>query len=224
MILKNIKNNCMLIIISILTLSFFMTMYVSWENSQYKYRIGKISIYDTENIKGKNYSNLDILKKSLALGEINNKELLKLINNCESIEESITNLNDDYYFYKQKSLSVFSKGKNDKEESSKNVFFKRTSEFFYGLLDENMNNKVFSIKISKELEEDIKVLISLSEDVDNYYKNFEIKELYNVKDEKREKKLIKEMYWIDILEGIEDITLKYGDRQFSTIKLKNIVK
>lgn len=223
MILKKIKNNYVLIIVSILALSFLMTIFLSWENTQYKNRIGKISIYETENIKGKNYSNLDILQKSVTLGEINNAELMKLINNCNSIEDSITNLNDDYYFYKQKSLSVFSKGTNNKEDSIKNNLYNRTSEFFYGILDGNMKEKKNSIKITNDLERDFKILVDLSNDIDKYYKEFEEKELQNAKDEAKEKKMIKEMYWIDILEGVEEITLNYRDTEFKTLKARVIL-
>lgn len=220
MILKKVKNNYILIIIGILAISFLMTIYVSWENLQYKNRIGELSFEYTEKIKGKNYSNLDIIQKTLKLGEINNTEILKVIDNCSRIDEALTDLNDDYYFYREKSISIFTKGSNNKEESLKNNFYKRSSELFYQVLQDNMNSNKIMVKLSPELENDLKIILSLSTEIDEYYKKFETENLHNVNEEEKQGKVVKKSLWIDILEDIEEITIKYNDAEFKTLQAK----
>ncbi|MGL4772688.1 MAG: hypothetical protein ACRC2K_03895 [Clostridium sp.] len=217
---KNIKNNYVMIIVAILAISFIMNIYVSWDNISYKYRVGKASYLNTEDIRTKNKSNIDILENSIKLGSINNEELLLLYRNYNSMSSDIIQLSNDYNFHKSKSISVFSKGSIKGDQVLKNEVYAKIQEFVLQVLNTNMADGVYATKIEGNLEIDFKVLLDLAENLESFYDEFGIKVLHSVKDEDKEKKIIKEHYWIDILENIDKLSAEYRDYEFQSVKAK----
>ncbi|MGL5148988.1 MAG: hypothetical protein ACRC7N_00240 [Clostridium sp.] len=218
--LKKVKNNYVLIIVSILAISFIMNIYVSWENISYKYRVGESSYLDTEDIRTRNNSNADILEKTINLGTINNEELLQLYRNYTTISNSVIELSNDYNFYKSKRIIIFSKGNITGGQVSKNEIYSRIQDFILQQLNNNMENGNFVINIEGNLQKDFQVLLKLAESVEVFYDDFGKTTLESKVDKEREKMVVNNNYWIDILEGIDGISAEYRDYEFHSIKAR----
>ena len=54
----------------------------------------------------------------------------------------------------------------------------------------------------------------MASDLNNYFNNF-YEENCNVPESKKEEKMIKEDYWVDILQGIQEVNNKYVEYSFT---------
>ena len=148
----NIKDNCFLIVICILMISFTVNIYQAIENNKYSYELGKQNYNKIEEIRYRNESILSILESCVSAGSVNNSDLLTLHRNYSKITEL--------------ELSLWSNYLND----NKHMFISKKNDF--------------------------------------YAKNCDLS------DEMKEKKMINHDYWIDILQGMQEVNSKYWDYEF----------
>ena len=83
----NIKDNCFLIVVFILMISFTMNIYQAIENKKYTYELGKQNYNKIEEIRYRNESILSILESCVSAGSVNNSDLLTLHRNYSKITE-----------------------------------------------------------------------------------------------------------------------------------------
>ena len=79
-----------------------------------------------------------------------------------------------------------------------------------------MNKKIDVIELKDKTLEDFRVLKDMSLDLNNYFNEF-YENNCNVSDDKKKEKMIKEDYWIDILQGIQEVNSKYVEYSFTYI-------
>ena len=79
-----------------------------------------------------------------------------------------------------------------------------------------MNKKIDVIELKDKTAEDFRVLKDMSLDLNNYFNEF-YENNCNVSDDKKKEKMIKEDYWIDILQGIQEDNSKYVEYSFTYI-------
>ena len=77
-----------------------------------------------------------------------------------------------------------------------------------------MTKKIDVIELKDKIAEDFKALKDMASDLNNYFNNF-YEENCNVPESKKEEKMIKEDYWVDILQGIQEVNNKYVEYSFT---------
>ena len=180
----NIKDNCFLIVICILMISFTVNIYQAIENNKYSYELGKQNYNKIEEIRYRNESILSILESCVSAGSVNNSDLLTLHRNYSKITEL--------------ELSLWSNYLND----NKHMFISKKNR---------SKNIVVSTTSKNELYSEIEELIYSY--IQNYFNDFYAKNC-DLSDEMKEKKMINHDYWIDILQGMQEVNSKYWDYEF----------
>ncbi|MGG7178068.1 hypothetical protein ACQPU1_10765 [Clostridium paraputrificum] len=206
----------MLFVVGILFISFMVNVYISASNYKSQYRVGMESYKNIENIRFTNESNIGILDTAIEIGSIDNMDVLRLYKNYGDISDSTINLWDDYSFYKgNKSLFKFKKN----IETNKNTLVDingKIEEYLLSILDREMKTQSSKIVLNGEILKVFERIKSLAEEINTYYTEFYSMYLRDVVDEERMKKIIKKYYWIDMLEGVNDINEKYIDMNFTS--------
>ncbi|AOR24501.2 hypothetical protein BGI42_12475 [Clostridium taeniosporum] len=192
--------------------------YVNIRN--YKYRIGKESELNIEDLRQRNESNMDILKMSIDQGCIKNDELLKLYKNYEMISNDIIELWEQYAEYKSNSFSIFSK-KIEIKKIIPNDINSKIRECMFILLNQAMKNKEPKLILNENYLNDFIAMNKVSEKIYNYFEDFNSNRLSNLTGSDREKEIIKNKYWIDMLQGIYDINQQYTSIQWHISDIEN---
>ncbi|SFD15697.1 hypothetical protein [Clostridium uliginosum] len=220
--IKKIKLKDYIIILSILlVISFIVNIYIGINMINYKYRIGRESYLKIEDIKQRNESNMDVLNMSIEQGNIKNEDLLKLYKNYDVITSDVMALWEQYAAYKQNSLSLFSK-KIDTKKVIENDIHGKIKEYMSVTLNEAMKNKETKLVLSDDYLNHFSTMQELSEKIYNYFEKFNSQTLPNIVGEEREKEVVKNHYWIDMLEGIYDISGDYTNVQWVVSDAKNV--
>ena len=207
------KNNSIIIIVSMLLISLLFNIYISIMNSRYKIMAGKESYRYIEEIKHRNDSSLVILEQSVQVGSISNGELLSLYKNYNSILDSTVQLCNSYGTYYNEDIIKFS-SKNNKFQMKENEVFSRIESLVFEYLNLEMKNSTSKLVLDGKKLEDFTKMKEVAIDVQNFLVEFNNKYLDNLEDEKREKKIIKKDYWIDMYIGVNEVTEKYIDYPF----------
>lgn len=76
-----------------------------------------------------------------------------------------------------------------------------------------MTEKKDVIELQGKVAENFENLKSMSIDLNNYFDDFYAKNC-DLSDEMKEKKMINHDYWIDILQGMQEVNSKYWDYEF----------
>lgn len=105
----NIKDNCLMVIVVILMISFTMNIYQSILNNKYSYELGKQNYSKIEEIRYRNESIFSILDSCVTAGSVNNVDLLTLYKNYSKITEAELGLWNNYL---NQDNRVFSNNKN----------------------------------------------------------------------------------------------------------------
>ena len=201
----------MLFIVGILFISFMVNVYISVSNYKSQYRVGMESHKNIENIRFINENNIKILDTAIEVGRIDNMDMLKLYKNYGDISDCTTNLWEDYSFYEgNKPLINFRKN----IDTNKNVLVDingKIEEYLLSELNREMKTQSYKIVLNGEMLNIFKEIKKLAEEINVYYNEFYDMYLSDVIDEERKKKIIKNYYWIDMLEGVNDINEKYID-------------
>lgn len=201
-------------IYAVITVSIFMNVFYIIRNFNYKYMLGELSYTEIENIKHKNESNLGILLKSTECKSIQNQDLLKIHKNYESISNSVIELWQQYNKYEDNSLFIFSKRiPNDK--SIENDVHSLIKEYTLSALNNEMKNEKTKLVLEDENLTCFELMSEIATEINNYFNNFNEEYFRNTASDIRKDKIIKKLYWIDMLDGINGITEEYVDTEWS---------
>jgi len=197
----------------LLIVSMIINIYTLFKLSNYKYKIEKQSYIAIEDFKQRNERNMDILLKSIEAGNIKNEEMLKLYKNYDVMSSDIIELWQQYGSYTQNSITSFSKIiKTDKV--IENDIHGKIKEYMLVTLSREMKNERSGLKLENEDLQSFKDMYEIASRLDEYFNNFNKDALEGTTGEDKEKKVIKEHYWIDMLEGIYDISDDYVNLQW----------
>jgi len=193
--------------------------------NDYEYKIGQQSYTNIEDIKQRNEKNMDILSKSIEVGTIKNEELLKLYKNYDAISTEIMELWQQYGQYTQNSNFIFSKNINTNKVMENDIHGK-IKEYMLSTLNREMKNEKSKLKLEGEDLQSFKYMYEISSRIYEYFNKFNGETLKAIKGEEKEKKVIKEHYWLDMLQGIYDISNDYANIQWKieapTEEIKNV--
>lgn len=211
----NIKDNCLMVIVVILMISFTMNIYQSILNNKYRYELGKQNYSKIEEIRYRNESIFSILDSCVTAGSVNNADLLTLYKNYSKITEAELSLWNNYL---NQDIKFFSNNKNKAKNitvttTTKSELYSEIEELIYSYIQNDMTERVDVIELKGKVLTDFETLKDISSDINNYFNDFYEKKC-NVPNSKKEKKMINEDYWIDILEGIQEINNKYIEYGF----------
>lgn len=212
----NIKDNCFMIIVVILMISFTANIYQSILNKKYCYELGKQNYSKIEEIRFRNESILSILDSCVTAESVNNGDLLTLYKNYSKISEAELSLWNNYLADDNKTLRGFkNKGKNIVVNTkTKNELYSEIEELIYSYIQNDMTEKIDVIELKGKAADDFKTLRSMALDLNNYFNSF-YEENCNVPESKKEDIMIKEDYWVDILQGIQEVNNKYVEYSFT---------
>ena len=218
----NIKDNCFIIIIAILMISFTVNIYQSILNKKYLYEIGKENYSKIEEIRFRNESILSILDSCVTAESVNNVDLLTLYKNYSKISEAEISLWNNYLTDDNKTLGKLkNKGKNIVVNTrTKNELYSEIEDLIYSYIQNDMTEKIDFIELKGKVADDFKTLRSMALDLNNYFNSF-YDENCNVPEDKKEKIMISEDYWVDILQGIQEVNNKYVEYSFTYENLTN---
>ena len=218
----NIKDNCFIIIIAILMISFTVNIYQSILNKKYLYEIGKENYSKIEEIRFRNESILSILDSCVTAESVNNVDLLTLYKNYSKISEAEISLWNNYLTDDNKTLGKLkNKGKNIVVNTrTKNELYSEIEDLIYSYIQNDMTEKIDVIELEGKVADDFNTLRSIALDLNNYFNSF-YEENCNVSEDKKEKLMISEGYWVDILQGIQEVNNKYVEYSFTYENLTN---
>lgn len=210
------KDKCFIIILTILFISFILNCYQVIVNKRYKRIIESTCYGNVEEIRMKNESVLSILESSIKAASITNDELLTLYKNYSAIANAETELLEYYLEYKDNPSIKTSK--NDVSITNENVneMYWEIEEVIYSYIKGDLIEKSEAMKISGKVLDDFNVLKEMSEKLNQYYISFYDDNFAKLDEEKRADEIISNAYWLDILNQLQNITMKYLDYEFST--------
>ena len=184
----NIKDNCFIIIIAILMISFTVNIYQSILNKKYLYEIGKENYSKIEEIRFRNESILSILDSCVTAESVNNVDLLTLYKNYSKISEAEISLWNNYLTDDNKTLGKLkNKGKNIVVNTrTKNELYSEIEDLIYSYIQNDMTEKIDFIELKGKVADDFKTLRSMALDLNNYFNSF-YEENCNVSEDKKEK-------------------------------------
>ena len=218
--IKGIKSvDYVMIIAMILIVSIIMNIYAVVKLNNYKYKIGQQSYIKIEDVKQRNESNMDILLKSIEQGSIKNEDLLKIYKNYDVITGDIIELWQQYGSYTQSSISVFSKSIKTNKIMENDIHGK-IKEYTLSVLNKQMRNEKSKLQLQSEDLQSFKAMYEISSRIYEYLNKFNDETLKGATGEDKEKKVIKEHYWIDMLGGIYDISEDYVNLQWKVEDIK----
>jgi hypothetical protein len=197
----------------VLIVSIIVNIYVIVKLNNYKYKIGQQSYINVEDVKQRNERNMDMLSKCIEEGSIKNEDLLKLYKNYDFITSDIIELWQQYGAYTQSSISIFSKSIQT-NKIIENDIHRKIKEYMLSVLNREMRNEKSKLQLKSQDLESFKSMHEISSRIDDYLNKFNEETLKGVTGEDKEKKVIKENYWIDMLAGIYDISEDYVNLQW----------
>lgn len=198
----------------ILTFSAALNIYSVCKIESYKYRIGQQSYVKIEDIRQRNESNMEMLNKSIDSKSIKNEEILKLYKNYDVMSSDIIDLWQQYGEYKENSITLFSK-KIDTDKVIQNDIHGQIKEYMLSTLNKEMTNEKSKLTLENEDLRCFEAMEDMSKKIYDYFNDFNTEKLKGCQGEDKEKKIVRHNYWIDMLNGIYDISDDYIDIQWN---------
>lgn len=212
---KKLKKSEIIIgLLCILACSVVVNIYSICKIESYKYRIGQQSYVKIEDIRQRNESNMELLKKSIDSKSIKNEEILKLYKNYDVMSSDIIDLWQQYGEYKENSITLFSKN-IDTGKVIQNDIHGNIKEYMLSTLNKEMTNEKNKLILENEDLKCFEAMEDLSKKIYNYFNEFNLEKLNGCQGEEKEKKIVRHNYWIDMLNGIYDISDDYTDIQWN---------
>ena len=205
---------CSIIIIGILFISLVMNMLLSINNYKYKYMAGKDAYNNTLRVRLLNDKNNEILKNAIAQGSISNIDFLNLDKNYSNISDEMKNLWVEFGYYNQDKSFFQSVKKINSENIVNNEIHGMIEEYLNSILEKEMAIQSVKVTIDGEYLEKFQVMKDLSDSIKNYYTKFDEENLSGLEYDDKTNKIIKEHYWIDNLEGLNEINLQFINTDF----------
>ncbi len=218
-------NKYLTLLVLIIFVSFIFNIIMYLNNSRYEHRVGVNSYKNIESIKISNDKIYDILNKSIEIKKISNEEVLTLYKNYGDISECLIELWDDYNYYNSNYSNLFFKKKIDTSSILQNEVYSRIENYLENSLNNIMNTETNELSLSGKDLQDFKVMKNLSEKTKNFYKEFNDKNLSGLEGKDKEGKAVKNKYWIDMLNKINQINEAYTDYDFTKdVAITKIIK
>lgn len=218
-------NKYLTLLVLIIFVSFIFNIIMYLNNSRYEHRVGINSYKNIESIKISNDKIYDILNKSIEIKKISNEEVLTLYKNYGDISECLIELWDDYNYYNSNYSNLFFKKKIDTSSILQNEVYSRIENYLENSLNNIMNTETNELSLSGKDLQDFKVMKNLSEKTKNFYKEFNDKNLSGLQGKDKEGKAVKNKYWIDMLNKINQINEAYTDYDFTKdVAITKIIK
>ncbi|WP_024615486.1 hypothetical protein [Clostridium sp. Ade.TY] len=218
-------NKYLTLLVLIIFVSFIFNIIMYLNNSRYEHRVGINSYKNIESIKISNDKIYDILNKSIEIKKISNEEVLTLYKNYGDISECLIELWDDYNYYNSNYSNLFFKKKIDTSSILQNEVYSRIENYLENSLNNIMNTEANELSLSGKDLQDFKVMKNLSEKTKNFYKEFNDKKLSGLEGKDKEGKAVKNKYWIDMLNKINQINEAYTDYDFTKdVAITKIIK
>lgn len=214
MLKKLNKSDVIIGLICILIFSLALNMYSLYKIEDYKYRIGQESYIRIQDIKQRNESNMEILNKSIDSKNIRNEEILKLYKNYDLMSTDIIELWQQYSEYKDNSVTLLSKH-IETDKIIQNDINGKIKEYMYSTLTKEMKNEKRKLILEDENLKCFEAMEEMSERIYNYFNEFNSNKLNGCSEEEKQKKIIKNKYWIDMLSGIYGVSDDYADIQWN---------
>lgn len=209
-----IKKEFKSILVSLLVISIVFNIYSVYKINDYKYKIEQQAFNYIDDIRQRNESNMEILSKSLKDNNIKNEELLKLYKNYGTIASDIIGLWQRYSSYESNTINVVVKKNINTNKAIENEIHGFIKEYILATLNNEMKNEKNKLVLEGDDKDCFDAMYSISVKIYNYFNEFNQNMLYGASGETREKKIIKNHYWIDMLEGIYAISEEYINIQW----------
>ena len=201
--------------ICIIFISVSLNVIFAVSNYQYRYRVGRESYNNILSVRTLNETNNDMLKNILEVGKIGNSELLKLYTNFNTISDNIADLWYEYSNYKNNRVLFNS----TKDINTSDVLIgevnSRITEYLKSVLELEMSTRTFEIILDGDIKTKFTEILYVSDTIKEFFDKFSDEHLSGLEGEKRVKAIIRNKYWIDILENLNRIDQKYVDVDFS---------
>lgn len=211
----NLKSKDYIIMLAVLLfISIIVNIYSAIKIYDYRYSLGQESYVEIEEIRQRNESIMDILNTSIDSGSIRNEEILKLYKNYDVIACDIIKLWQQYADYTQRSLSIFAKN-IEADKVIQNDIHGKIKEYMLSTLTKEMRNEQNKLLLRDKDLECFKAMEDMSVRIYEYFNEFNEDKLKGYSGEVREKKVIKKHYWIDMLNGIYNISDDYIDVEWN---------
>lgn len=211
---KRMKKIDYIMLLSVLLIiSIIFNVYALFKVNNYKYKMGQLSYTKIEDFRQKNESNMDILSKSVEEKSIKSEDLLKLYKNYDVMCSDIIELWQQYGSYTQSAIPFFSKNIKTNKVIENDIQVK-IKEYILSTLNKEMKNENSKLMLEGEDLNSFKSMLEISSRLYDYFNKFNEETLKGIKGENKEKEVIKQRYWIDMLEGIYDISDDYVNLQW----------
>lgn len=129
------------------------------------------------------------------------------------ISDSFINLWSQYSFYEENKKG-FSFKKIDTNKALLNDVNYKIQEYLKEILYLEMTTKSDKLEIKAVALEQFKEMKNLALEIDSYYKEFCSTKLNGALENDKKDKIIKKYYWIDMLEGMNEINEGYINIEF----------
>lgn len=210
------KDKFLIIIASILFISFILNCYQVIVNKRYKKVIESTCYGNIEEIRIKNESILSILQSCIKVESISNDELLTLYKNYESIANAETELLEYYLKFKNNPNINTSNDNVNIEQGNVNSIYWEIEEIIYSYIKSDLSEKASVMKIQGKALEGFRIMEEMSERLNKYYISFYDEKCPNLDEDQRADRIIDNAYWLDILKGIQNINNEYIDYEFGS--------
>ncbi|AYE34935.1 hypothetical protein [Clostridium septicum] len=210
------KNNSILFIVGVLLVSLIVNVYMSILNTNYRYEVKKQSYNNIEEIRHRNESILLILDQGIKAGSISNEELLNLYKGYNSISKALTDLWSQYNDYSNQSF--ISLNKKTIKDTKPNEICERIESLVFEYLNLEMRTLNDKLILKNKVLKDFETMKNMSSDLEGFYKEFNEFVLKTTDESKRKSKFIKNDYWIDALNGINNTIETYINYDFTIEK------
>lgn len=211
----NLKSKDYITMLTVLLLiSIIINIYSAIKIYDYKYSFGQESYVEIEEIRQRNESIMDILNTSIDSGSIRNEEILKLYKNYDVIACDIIKLWQQYADYTQHSLWIFAKN-IEADKVIQNDIHSKIKEYMLSTLIKEMKNEQNKLILKDRDLECFKAMKDMSVRIYEYFNEFNNDKLNGCSGEVKEKKVVKKHYWIDMLNGVYNISNDYIDVEWN---------
>lgn len=212
--IKKIKSSDYVMLLSmLLIISILGNIYVLFKLNNYKFKLGQQSYIEIEDFKQRNESNMDVLAKSIEEGSKKNEELLRLYKNYDAMSSDTIELWQQYRSYSQDSITIFSK--NIKANKIvENDIQSKMKEYMFSTLSKEMKNENKKMELKDDDLQYFEYMNEISSRIYEYLNEFGNETLQGATGEEKEKMVVKKYYWIDMLEGIYNISNDYAGVQW----------
>ena len=209
-----LKRNLALVAVVALMFSIVLNIYTAISVKKYKYKIGLETYSAIENMRFLHESNQQILSASIDMGSIDNMGILKQYKNYNDLSEQTTRLWNEYIYYEQDRKFTIYKKNIDTSDITVNDVNSKLEDFFNSILEAEMQTQNKKFELTEDMLEKFKEIYDLECEKTTYYNDFCKEKVKGAIQDKKKDIIIKEHYWMDILQGYNEINKKYVDHEF----------